>query len=158
MLTLIIEPRDSLKLMLPWLWHVAVCQFCNISNRPFLNTIVLNIMNLHLCLHGFSFSFVFTLFFAFFFSLFILFFCFFFCFWIWTNCSVTYHIICNFEMTSRFSNGLICSDFGLIYVQHMAYVMWSSKISRKSEILILRYSQTKEVFPFVSFCCLAFTM
>lgn len=30
--------------------------------------------------------------------------------------------------------------------------MWSSKISRKSEILILRYSQTKEVFPFVSFC------
>ena len=32
------------------------------------------------------------------------------------------------------------------------YVMWSSKISRKSEILILRYSQTKEVFPFVSFC------
>ena len=30
-------------------------------------------------------------------------------------------------------------------------VMWSSKISRKSEILTLRYSQTKEVFPFVSF-------
>ena len=32
------------------------------------------------------------------------------------------------------------------------YVMWSSKVSLKSEILILRYSQTKEVFPFVSFC------
>ena len=32
------------------------------------------------------------------------------------------------------------------------YVMWSSKISRKSEILILRQSQTKQKMSFVSYC------
>ena len=32
----------------------------------------------------------------------------------------------------------------------ISYVMWSSKISRKSEILILRYSQTKQKMSFVS--------
>ena len=32
------------------------------------------------------------------------------------------------------------------------YVMWSSKISRKSDILISRYSQTKQKMSFVSYC------
>ena len=59
----------------------------------------------------------------------------------------------------------LCGNFGNITIEkmtvfifqildlkrgcHSSFVMWSSKISRKSEILILRYSQTKEVFPFV---------
>ena len=40
----------------------------------------------------------------------------------------------------------------LISLDRVTYVIWSSKISRKSEILILRYSQTKEIFPFISNC------
>ena len=31
-------------------------------------------------------------------------------------------------------------------------VVWSSKISRKSKILILRYSQIKDIISFVSYC------
>ena len=40
----------------------------------------------------------------------------------------------------------------LLNTSESQYVMWSSKIGRKSEILILRYSQTKDIFSFVSFC------
>ena len=32
------------------------------------------------------------------------------------------------------------------------YVMWSSKMSPNSQILIWRYSQTKEINPFVFYC------
>ena len=32
------------------------------------------------------------------------------------------------------------------------YVMWSSKMSRNSQILFLRYSQTKPIVSFVSYC------
>ena len=35
---------------------------------------------------------------------------------------------------------------------HDKNVMWSSKMSRNSQILFLRYSQTKPIFSFVSYC------
>ena len=76
------------------------------------------------------------------------------------------HNLCAFSRIHKRIPGLThkryvlhCLPFGalscvtvILEMRQSIIVMWSSKISRKSEILILRYSQTEEVFPFVSFC------
>ena len=41
-----------------------------------------------------------------------------------------------------------CNNFIFSYF----YVMWSSRMSQNCQILFLRYSQTKPIFSFVSYC------
>ena len=43
-------------------------------------------------------------------------------------------------------------NFPLILWCHVTFVMWSSKMSRNSQILFLRYNQTKLIVSFVSYC------
>ena len=54
--------------------------------------------------------------------------------------------------TLKKANYNYCFKIFYLFFIYSSYVMLSSKISRKSEKLILRYSKTKEVFPFDSFC------
>ena len=58
----------------------------------------------------------------------------------------------NWKLPTCDSFPLIVSHISLLAFQFLLYVMWSSKMSWNSQILFLRYSQTKPIVSFVSYC------